>query len=534
MPAEESVTAETGHSVIESASGLLAPGCLVDGKFEILGLLGKGGMSIVYKARHLVIDRVVALKVMHGSLLAKQNSIQRFQREAATASSLHHKNIIEVSAFGIFDDQPYMAIEFLEGKSLSDLLKSQGRIAIERAVPIFAQICDALIHAHEHGVVHRDLKPSNVMLVGPNESVKLVDFGIAKVLPESGKEHQKLTQNGEVFGSPFYMSPEQCQGNVIDARSDIYSMGCLMYEVLTGQPPFVGNTSFETMGKHLDEEPSAIEFLSTDLNKVLHHALAKDPSARFQTIRELKKALLVVDQNIQDTGTKKPTQRLIGQLLGRWKPVAACVSVLVLIGGVCYRSELVKPHQAKLEQRGTQLYLNKALQDKLATPLEVEKNLLIASRLAAERQEFQYQMLAISALVAFYNAHSLTPEVPVGIKDVDALHRKLAEAKLLLSESPELKQKWGLRYTNALALAIAACADNSNQSTDIEFFLQHAYNTLLRNKRNTSRGQFSEAFIEISSKYAEILRKNGKIQKVVDVEIAMKRYRKQRAQFEAD
>ncbi len=574
MPAEGKVTVQTTDSVIDSAGGRLSPGCLVDGKFEILGLLGllgMGGMSVVYKARHVTLDRVVALKVLQGHVMAKQISIQRFQREAATASALQHKNIIEVLAFGIFDDQPFMALEFLEGESLSDLLKNQGRFAVERAVPIFAQICDALNHAHEHGVVHRDLKPSNVMLIGSGESVKLVDFGIAKVLHESGAQQQKLTQTGQVFGSPFYMSPEQCQGNVIDARSDIYSMGCLMYEVLTGQPPFVGNTVLETMSKHLGEEPSDIDLVSQDLNKVLRRALAKDPSARFQTISEVKSALAVADYTVQPTGTKKIRQELLGKRFSRrfWAPAILFLAVICLgFFGVLSLQKVddgkVALHNGSIaEARSTRRILSSALANHQTDPVKSANELLYASRLAAERQEPHFRITAISALATLYDGKAGWLEVEGKTKNASIIHRdllnefssfalvyddnkakqlaieaktknagamnrQLAEARKLLQESPNFTQQRGYGNTIEVASCVAGLAQRSGQSAkDQEFFLQHAYDLLVADKRNTSGSSFDRTVIKVGTAYAAILRNNGNSKMSMDVETVVKHSQKQ-------
>lgn len=210
-------------------------GTTIEGRYEVLSLAGKGGMSAVYRARHLLTQRIVALKLMHSHLLTDESAVRRFQQEAKAASRLHHINAISVLDMGITNDgQPYLTMDFLEGRSLSEEIRSCGKIEAMRSIHVFLQVCAALAHAHDQRIVHRDLKPSNVMLIQADDDpdfVKVVDFGIAKILRE-GSESLKLTATGDVFGSPYYMSPEQCMGNQLDARSDIYSMGCLMYEAL--------------------------------------------------------------------------------------------------------------------------------------------------------------------------------------------------------------------------------------------------------------------------------------------------------------
>ena len=190
-----------------------------------------------------------------------QTSKKRFQLEAEAASCLKHPNIIAVYDYGIAPTgQPYLVMEYLVGESLADLIKRDKNIEQRRVVKIFIQACDALSHAHKKGVIHRDLKSSNIMLVEQEDKsdiVKVLDFGIAKLMPASGKLPQNLTQTGEVFGSPIYMSPEQCLGQTLDQRSDIYSMGTMLYEALTGVPPLVGNTIVDTMQMHVGTKPAA-------------------------------------------------------------------------------------------------------------------------------------------------------------------------------------------------------------------------------------------------------------------------------------
>jgi serine/threonine protein kinase len=273
---------------------LLAPGTILDGRFEIISLLGTGGMCTVYKARHLLMEYLVALKVLHRRLVTGQEAIKRIQLEAVTLAVLEHPNIIKVYGCGIVGAVPYLAVEYLEGISLSDLRKQKTRLPLDRALPIFNQILAGLAHAHERGIIHRDLNPSNVMLTGDTNcdaKVKLLDFGIAKILPESGKQLQRLTQTGAVFGTASYMSPEQCRAAPVDARTDIYSMGCLIFEVLDGQPPFVGDTTLLTMAKHLNESPRKSAFITDALATVVVAALEKDPALRQQSADELKQQL---------------------------------------------------------------------------------------------------------------------------------------------------------------------------------------------------------------------------------------------------
>jgi tRNA A-37 threonylcarbamoyl transferase component Bud32 len=339
-----------GETTVLPADQLV--GQTLAGKYEILSLLGRGGMSSVYKARWLLMNKTVAIKLLHSKYLADANAVLRFQQEAKAVSSLSHPNIIRVWGFEVDDERPFQAIEYLEGCSLFDEINRLERLPLERAVHIWIQVCAALSHAHKHGIIHRDLKPSNVMLItheGDPDFVQLVDFGIAKILPQEGEAIHQLTQTGEVFGSPYYMSPEQCLGKRLDARSDIYSMGCLMYETLTGKPPFVGVAIFETIQKHLDEMPRSVkEFLpdgdmAERLDFVLLKALAKDPLQRYQTIEQLADDLRSIARGgRQHVGVRVAQnadilQIKLAQLLKN-KPVrliAGLMTVVVVLSLVC-------------------------------------------------------------------------------------------------------------------------------------------------------------------------------------------------------
>ena len=222
---------------------------------------------------------------------------QRFQYEAKAASGLNHPNVVGIYDFGITDDgKAYLVMDYLEGEDLSTILDREDLLPEIQAREIFRQACAGLDHAHSKGVIHRDLKPSNLFLCPLEEGafvVKLVDFGIAKISEAPGEAAQNLTRTGEVFGSPLYMSPEQCAGKPLDARSDLYSLGCLMYEVLTGRRPLVGDTAIDTMHKHLKETPLPFKkiaptiVVSENLETAVLKCLAKSPKDRFESVADL-------------------------------------------------------------------------------------------------------------------------------------------------------------------------------------------------------------------------------------------------------
>jgi serine/threonine protein kinase len=270
----------------------LSTGEVVNERFRIIDRLGAGDMSTVYKAEDIQLNRVCALKVLHPHLLVDRDSAQRFQREAIASATLDHPGIAKVFASGIWDGKPYVASEFIEGTTLASVLLHQGRISIEEAVPIFIQILDGLSHAHAHGILHRDLKPSNVMLTGADRKAKIIDFGMAKILPESGKQLQTITHTGQLMGTLAYMSPEQCMGFPSTERSDIYAMGCLMYEALVGDRAFYGASDIAIIARHMKEHPKNSNYLANDFGKVVLWALNKDAQKRPESAEKLKEAVL--------------------------------------------------------------------------------------------------------------------------------------------------------------------------------------------------------------------------------------------------
>ncbi|MBX9685663.1 MAG: serine/threonine protein kinase, partial [Candidatus Obscuribacterales bacterium] len=272
-------------------------GQLLDSRFRIISRLGKGGMSEVFRAEHLILQKDVAIKLLHSSQSEKLNSMERFQQEAKAVSSLDHPNIIKVYAFGMNGEHElYMAMDFLPGRSLAELLQSEGHLHWRRALDLSIQIAEGLKHAHEKGVIHRDLKPSNIMLESTDagrEIPKIVDFGIARLTDESAKEDKHLTRTGNTCGSPPYMSPEQCMGDEVSACSDVYSFACMLYELLSGKRPFYAKSSVELMQKHLNETPLRFASLCPEieippsLEAIVRKCLSKDPADRYQNMAEL-------------------------------------------------------------------------------------------------------------------------------------------------------------------------------------------------------------------------------------------------------
>lgn len=295
-------------------------GQVIDNQFKVTEILGRGGMSVVYKADHLILKKVVAIKTMHSHMISDTGALLRFRQEAQAASQLDHANVIKVYHFGVTggdDSRPYLVMDYIEGQSLSDAIDS-GSLSVEAVLKIFVQVCNALEHAHAKGVIHRDLKPSNIMLLerdGDPYFVKIVDFGIAKVLPQEGEQAHRLTQTGEIFGSPMYMSPEQCMGRSVDKRSDMYALGCVLYEALSGKPPHEGMNVFETFHKHISDIPAPVEIANTDralverLDAIVFKALEKDPDKRYQDMASFEDDLRDVLRDLQ-SGIRGTSLRL--------------------------------------------------------------------------------------------------------------------------------------------------------------------------------------------------------------------------------
>lgn len=275
----------------------LPPGAIVDGRYEIIARLGQGGFGAVYSARQINLDRVVALKIIHDHQEFNEQVRARFEREAQTMAQLHHKNLALFYGYGIWEGAPYMVLEFVRGKSLSSVIKEEGKLKEARAINICKQVCDALACIHSNGIVHRDLKPPNIMLMQAtdgSELVKLIDFGLAKVDRHMGERAQRLTEAGSTVGSAEYMSPEQCMGQPIDGRSDLYALGCTLQACMTGKAPFEGEHSVVVMQKHIHEPPPQLSeqllpgTYSQSLQLVLNKSLAKLPDERYENAGEFR------------------------------------------------------------------------------------------------------------------------------------------------------------------------------------------------------------------------------------------------------
>jgi serine/threonine-protein kinase len=297
------------------AGGLV--GTTVDGRFVVEDLIGQGGMGEVYRARHLALERIVVLKMLKRSLLEDPTLVGRFEREAKAASRLNHPNVIQVLDFGRAGPEGtlYIVMEHVDGKDLRVVLRDEWPLAEERLCHVMAQVCAALSEAHAHNVIHRDLKPENIMVQerrGEPDFVKVLDFGIAKILDHEGtgpilltgaeprQRAAALTRHDVVCGTPQYMAPEQATGAHLDARSDLYAVGVILYQMATGHLPFDGPSSMEILTRHVNEPPVPPRERQPDapiseaMEQLILRALEKDPAKRPQNAEQFRDELLEV------------------------------------------------------------------------------------------------------------------------------------------------------------------------------------------------------------------------------------------------
>ncbi len=304
-------------------------GQVIDDRYRVEGRIGQGGMGVVYRAKHVMLDKVLALKVLRSDMASDQESVQRFINEARAASSIGHPNIVDISDFGTLPNGAvYFAMEYLDGEPLSDVIDDSGGIEAPRAVHILTQIASALAAAHAQGITHRDLKPDNILTVrkgGDDSFVKVLDFGIAKV----AGARNKLTRTGMVFGTPDYMAPEQAAGEPVDARTDVYALGVIAYELCTGEVPFKADTFVGVVTKHMREAPKPPSEWSAHFAKqfkgfepVIMKALEKKPGKRYPSMHAFIDALHRVCGQ-EGIRTRAPLSRGLAQTASAEKVILA-------------------------------------------------------------------------------------------------------------------------------------------------------------------------------------------------------------------
>lgn len=306
-------------------------GKILGEKYRILYPVGKGSMGMVYKAIQESTGREMAVKLLHHFLGANSDSVKRFHREARAVSRLSHPNIIRLYDFGVMDQgQPYIVTELLKGVTLSDVLRKRGYLDLKQALPLFEQVCAAIGEAHRSRVIHRDLKPENIVLEDVDvkgdldaldlikkNAIRVLDFGVAKMWSDSGASSASLTLEGKVCGSPAYMSPEQCRGVDVDYRTDIYSMGVVFFETLTGKRPFSADDLMALMLMHVNNPAPSLGAVQPEvtfppeMNETIMKAMAKNPNERQQSAEELWEDIQAACKGRQKTVSVKPPENWI-------------------------------------------------------------------------------------------------------------------------------------------------------------------------------------------------------------------------------
>jgi len=301
------------------------------GRYLIRERLGRGGMATVYKAHDPDIGRDVAIKFLHATLCEDEDCRARFLREARAAGGLSHPNIVTVHDVGEIEGRPYMAMEFLQGQVLSDVMQPNQPLPVRDVLVMGIQLARALDYAHSHGIVHRDIKPGNIVRLTGSDTIKVTDFGIAHMeAPGTGEQRTRV---GDVLGTPQYMSPEQTQGSKLDGRSDLFSTGIVLYQMLAGQRPFQGDSLVSLAIRIAKEEPPPLEKLRPDLphalRRIVERCLAKAPERRFQSGRELADALGRVLAEIDESAREHARPRIV-PLRVKWAATMALVVMVVM------------------------------------------------------------------------------------------------------------------------------------------------------------------------------------------------------------
>jgi DNA-binding NarL/FixJ family response regulator/tRNA A-37 threonylcarbamoyl transferase component Bud32 len=283
-------------SLLTPAMVIPAEGYLFEDKYLMQSLIGQGAGGFVVRAEHIYMKREVAIKVLHHSLLDDRKAMRDFRKEAMSIACLNHDGIISIYDFGLSANrQPYLVMEYFQGTTLRDLLENEQRLALPRFCAIFSEICSAMQFAHDHNIIHCDIKPANILIKESDQEIriKLADFGLAKAITSDAKLNLESTGSIFVTGTPSFMSPEQCRGQEVTPLSDIYSLGCVMAEALTGEKLFIGNTAMEIMSQHINTAPPTLSQLCpslvipAELELMIFTMLQKDPESRIKTVAEV-------------------------------------------------------------------------------------------------------------------------------------------------------------------------------------------------------------------------------------------------------
>jgi serine/threonine protein kinase len=380
--------------------------------YETICEVGRGGMGAVYKVKDVRTGKFFAMKVLHSEFALDKDAVKRFQAEIEATRLLSHPNMANVYDSGTNDDGcPFFLMDFIDGESLADLLRREKALPLQRALNIFVQLCDVLGYAHENKLIHRDLKPSNILVHTSADGldlVKVVDFGIAKILPMQDAETLSLTRTAEIFGSPQYMSPEQCKGDRVEARSDIYALGCVLFETLTGAPPFQCENAVKVLLSQIyDDLPSMRSPLDSrklpqHVQDVLTACLAKKPDARYASMKELSVDLQKLIEGKEPAASRKlntpARKRMLKITLFKYSPLLLIALTALLL---------------YLNQSETAVFLQemKHIKDDSVTKSLIEKSdaenkpFVVVTRGTLTREPDKVQPAEREAINLFINSH---------------------------------------------------------------------------------------------------------------------------------
>ncbi|HEY9790726.1 MAG TPA: serine/threonine-protein kinase [Candidatus Obscuribacterales bacterium] len=514
----------------------------MDERVAIDRLIGSGGAGDVYEGRQRGVDRPVAVKTLRAAKLADREQVARFFREAKLMSTLNHPNIAKVYTLGVgIDGRPYFVLDYISGRPLSELIASGELQTEDDVVEVFAQILSGLQHAHEKGIVHRDLKPSNILIqkIDGKFSVHIVDFGIAHSIESAS---QALTRAGAVIGSPMYMSPEQCMGKHPDLRSDLYSVGCMMYEMVSGKPPFECDEAAGLLRAHVMEQVPSLKKtasfkVSARLVRIIHNALLKDPNSRYQSaqamLQDLERLRLgksIVSSGAQEKRVLSPQKkRFCTKLFSVFIGILVVASALALISynkNQKAAREIALDHVEVLVQRGeTKAFLrhfteansllNEAYEEYIALGAPDKKRLaeMLHDRGIVSmwlRRKDEACMYLKKSLVVY---HDYCPEDEDGINTVrydytSALMRnfKYQEAVPELEKLAQFYEAHHATKNQAITLERLVYAYESGQRFQDAAVL---YNKLT--KAESEYGVQSDRLAVLARDYAAVLRRCGRI-----------------------
>lgn len=350
------------------------------GKYQVQGVLGKGAMGVVYKGYDPFIKRTVAIKTIHSNMLASDigdEILARFSKEAEAVGRLAHPNIVAIYDYDEEQGLPYFVMEYVQGRELKSLMLEKGLFSVHDVADLMGPVLDALEYSHSYGVIHRDIKPANIFVLDSGD-VKLADFGIARL------DDSEYTQVGSVLGTPNYMSPEQCKGALLDARSDLFSVALIIYQMLTGQRAFTGDTSQETMNKVVHEPVQRATELNPTLDgridRFFAMALAKDPEQRFQTASGLKHALFRLQE-------PAPRPSALKNWFVKYRAPTAVGCISLVLGGLFLQVQNIQDREREQAQA---VVIDAELQAKIARILKVAKAHMLVERLVAPQGSNAY------------------------------------------------------------------------------------------------------------------------------------------------